>query len=324
MFRRDLGNEISPPSEREFAIAVDSQIENTFIGLERDFEQTENKLDRLPFHNRAHSEAVVRRTKLILETIQKSAPGEVSNKNIKLGELIAANHDTVQKWQENITGGQRKRQRLVGQNEQDSFEKLKGDLLEANNKSGQEIFTEQDLQLASEAILATVPGFDVKVGTVIQPKLSAESSVIARAVALADLGTAGMDGPEVFLAEGDALFCEENLDILAAAFNPDTISDEVKNAYVERMLVWTKFQPKFATGRKLKLDEELSGLPEESQAAVKQLFNKFDDSIAAAEQKAQSRELRIKSGDLNFETLVKEMGFEVKIIKADTELPLAA
>lgn len=324
MFKRGLEQEFQVPSEREFGLAIDQQIEETFLGLERDFEKPKNKYDRLPFHNRAHSEAVTRRTKKILETIQGSVPDSVSDRNIKLAQLIAANHDTVQNWQENTANGQRKRQRFVEQNEQASFEKLMKKLELANRKSGQMFFTPEDLRLAQEAIMATVPGFDMKVGTVVQPKLSSESSVIARAVALADLGTAGMEGPEVFLAEGDALFREENLDILNAVENPDTLPDQVKKTYTDRMLAWTKFQPQFAAGRKLKLDEELQGLPSDAQLSVKQLFNRFDDSVNAALALAQSREQRIKSGELDFETLAKEMGFAVKAGQARAKMSLAA
>lgn len=324
MIRRGIESRIPAPSEREYNMAIDGQIAETFEGLQRDFEQAPNKLDRLPFHNRAHSEAVMKRARKILEAIQGSDPGAISNRNIKLAELIAANHDTVQDWQEAVVNGQTKRQRFIERNEIASFEKLIGKLRQANAKSGQEIFTAEDFQLAKEAILATVPGFDMKVGTVVQPKLSAESSVVARAVALADLGTAGMEGPGIFLSEGDALFREENLDILDAVDHPGEISDQLKKVYVERMLAWTKFQPKFAAGRKLKLEEELQGLPPDAQTAVRGLFSHFDDSIAAATDLAQNREQRIKSGDLNFETLAEEMGFEVRAEIAEIKLPLAA
>jgi hypothetical protein len=324
MFKRKSERETRIPSEREFGLAVDKQIEETFLALERDFEKSKNKYDRLPFHDRAHSEAVARRTKKILETIQASMPEAVSDRNIKLAQLIAANHDTVQNWQENTANGQRKRQRSVEQNEQASFEKLMEKLESVNKKSGQIFFTPDDLQIAREAIMVTIPGFDMKVGTVVQPKLSPESSIIARSVALADLGTAGMEDPAVFLVEGDALFREENLDILDAVENPDAVSGQIKKIYIDRMLAWTKFQPQFAAGRKLKLNEELQGLPPDAQLSVGQLFNRFDDSINAALALAQSREQRIKSGELDFETLAKEMGFVINTGVVKSHLPLAA
>ena len=149
---RGSESEAQAPSEREFIGAVDKEIASTFAGLDRDFGQKKSTYDRLPFHNRAHSEAVTKRTKIILETIQGGAPELVPNRDIKLAELVAANHDTVQNWKENMVNGQRKRQRFIEQNEQDSFQKLKAKLDAVNSKSGQNFFTPQDLKLAEEAI----------------------------------------------------------------------------------------------------------------------------------------------------------------------------
>jgi len=150
------------------------------------------------------------------------------------------------------------RKRFTVDNEKASADVAIEFMNQINQEVGTQVFSKDDKNTIREAIDATIPGFDPEKGTVVQPNMNEQSSLVARAVGLADLGTAGMDGPKAFLPEGDALFREENLDILEALKNPKNISGDQKEYYRKRMLGWSKFQPKFANGRKDLLEKELS------------------------------------------------------------------
>ena len=259
--------------------------------------------NELAFHNAEHTKSVMRRTESILRAIKKVTLYRVTEKDIKLARLVAAFHDAVQESKEQDKDGRLMRQRATGINEEKSADEAI-DFLDQEMKYSEETeFSEEDFGVVKEAINGTVPGFDVEKKTVIQPNVTESSSLIARALALADLGTAGMDGAEAFLREGDALFLEENLDIMRALRNEQELSDEMKEVYRKRIIEWSKFQPTFAAGRRDLLDEELRGMPPGADVAIKKLFNKFDESISAAEKRAKERET------MSFDELVVDMGF---------------
>ena len=79
-----------------------------------------------------------------------------------------------------------------------------------------------------------------------------------------------------------------------------------KQYYRKRMLAWTDFQPKFAQGRKQLLEQELEGIPETAKNQVLTLFNKFDQSIKAAQKRTEQRKT------LSFERLLVDMGYKVR------------
>ncbi|EKD43978.1 MAG: hypothetical protein ACD_72C00048G0001 [uncultured bacterium] len=244
-----------------------------------------------------------------MEAIQSADPALVSRHDVKLGQIIAAYHDIVQNWEpETKADGRVVRKRAVVKNEEDSFLALKERMDEHNKKSG-EIFSARDLETAREAMMATVPGWDMKSSTVIQPNLAEQPSLVALAVALADIGAAGFD-TQAYLKDGDAIFREENLDILDDLQNLGQVSEAKKEDYVGRMINWNKVQVVFAKGRKSLLEKELASLPsDETKEKVRVLFSHFDESIAVAQERANDREARVLSGELNFESLAKEMGY---------------
>jgi len=193
--------------------------EESLEKIKGNFENPESARENLAFHNSVHTERIIERTGLIIDAIKEANPELVSEKTKVLGTISAAFHDTVQGWEEkNAKDGDFAKTtigRFVGQNEKASAD-LGAEFMDKSNKeSNMEIFSEDDKKILREAIEATVPGFDPKKG-VIQPNLNENSSIVARALALADLGGAGMAGPEIFLEEGDVLFKEENLDIREA------------------------------------------------------------------------------------------------------------
>lgn len=289
---------------------VKAGVEEALKIVETSFEKAEFERDNMDFHQSAHTRNVAERARLILSTIHLANPESVSGRDVLLGELAGAFHDTVQLYKEDAVpdGVFTKliRKRFTSFNERASGDLAIAFAAKINEKNDRKIFSTADENKLLEAVDATVPGYDREKETVIQPNLKASSSLVARAVALADLGSAGMAGAENFLKDGNALFREENLDIADALKNPGDINDDKKKYFRKRMLDWSKSQIKFAEGRKSLLDTELVGIPNEAREKVKTLFNKFDDSIEGARKCAEKRE------GMSLEELVKDMGYKEK------------
>lgn len=311
----------TPERKPEAELAADAAVEAALRAIEEDFERAEDPRERLPFHGVEHTSGVIARTEAILSAIRNAAPEMVDDRVVALARIAASHHDLVQKWEPNemADGDQKKvmRKRFTAENEAMSAEAALNFMRAWNEEHGT-AFGEDDMEVVRESIDATVPGFDPQKMTVIQPRLKAESSVIARAVALADLGEAGMDA-EAYLKGGDALFREENLDVLEAASNPESLTDAQKEAMRKRMLGWSKFQPSFARGRMALLEQELASLPEAAREEVKKLFTQFDRSIEGAEAKAKARET------MTFEALLTDMGYrERRMGRPSGEIEVAA
>lgn len=307
---------ISPEKRAQiFETALQDGVVAALAVVKERFENASNMMDNLSFHNVHHTEGVIRRFDLIMNTLKDIDP-LYTERGHKVGRFAAANHDTVQRWEPNTVVGQGQdeggltktmRKRFVGANETASLKEALAFLEKVNKEAGTEIFTDSDLKMVEEAINVTVPGFDMEKGTVVQPSLTPESSLITRAVALADISTAGIDGPEAYLAEGDALFREENLDIAEAVKSVETLSEQQKNFYRERMLKWGAGQIKFAEGRKSLLEDELLvHYPDSTHEVLRTLFGRYDDSIAAEHERTERRKA------MNFEELAEDMGFALE------------
>lgn len=171
-----------------------------------------------------------------------------------------------------------------------------------------EVFGDGDCELIREAILATAVRFDKTWNTAVQPNLYFSAQWLARALALADLGSAGMD-PKQFLDDGIALFQEQNPDIIAMARTPrephGDRTERVESGHRGRMLQWLHGQIQFARGRGALFENELGDLPSMAKAAVQALFCRFDQSIAAAQERAQAWK------DLDYFPLATKIGILV-------------
>lgn len=312
------GNEAPRAEEKEtFELATEREassrraVDSAVALVKERFEDNPDEKERLPFHNVEHTRSVIRRAEAVVDAVARALPGEVTERDKALARIAAAFHDTVQEWEPNATEDQNgpkvMRRRFITKNEAASVVLAVGHMQEANAEwKGRgmegEIYTEEDMRIVADAIDSTVPGFDPEMKTVVQPNLSKESSLVARAVALADLGEAGTDA-EAYARNGDALFREENLDVLDAVKDTASLSSERKEQLRKRMLGWSKFQPSFARGRKALLDKEREGLPDAARAEVAKLFTEFDGSIGLADEIAKRRET------MNFEELAKDMGY---------------
>ena len=257
-----------------------------------EFEKTRELL-KMPFHRVAHTREVVERTEEILEAMVNGGVA-LSEMDFQLGRMIAAGHDLVQKWTTvERPNGKIERVRFKVRNERESADQLLGIMAEYGCPS-------VDEQVVRAAFDATIPdGWDGS--TVVQKHLTSESHPLVRAVALADLGAAGMD-PDSYVRGGDELFVEENLDMLV--LDIDTLDETKKEAYRERMLAWSQVQISFAEGRKARFEEELGNLPEEAKEQLRQVFQHFDASIQKAQEHFARREA------MSFEDVYEVMGFK--------------
>jgi hypothetical protein len=281
--------------------------------------------ETLAFHNIDHVKSVVDRFEKILTLLKREGIDIGSERTQQIGKLGAAFHDTVQDFTEkteiepntvngnqNPFAGHKKiiRKRETVANENASSEQAIAYMREVN-QTKPNTFTAEDEEIVRKQIDVTVPGFDPRAGTVIQPNLDAnsQSSVIERVLALADLGTAGIENPDVFVAEGARVFKEENLDILNAIYalrDGIAIPEKDKEYYKHRMLSWSAFQPVFAMGRKNLLDKEIKCFPQMVQQKLKEeIFNKFDSSIEATKETASRRK------KMTFEEIAEDMGYEI-------------
>ena len=244
------------------------------------------------YHNSEHTAGVIARARAIGQAI------DMSDRDLLLLVIAAAFHDVVQYWSpERRADGSVYRRRHAGRNEVASAYEA----IEAMMQLGVDFHPEEQGIVAS-AIIGTIPGWDHECTTVVQPFL-VEHGVV-RALALADIGSAGMD-PSMYRLDGPALFAEENLDIMEALFRArrgGDISEADQRAYRDRYVAWLRVQPEFARGRRECLHNgELDGLDEAMTARVLKLFEHFDESIAASEAAVTEGET------LDFATLMRQL-----------------
>ncbi|NEP49951.1 MAG: hypothetical protein F6K65_14490, partial [Moorea sp. SIO3C2] len=172
------------------------------------------------------------------------------------------------------------------------------------------LFTDSDLQIIIEAINATICWYDSLDNTIYQPDLyysDKKLSLVAQIIALADLGTLGMEGIEAFNEEGSLLFLEENPDIIPIILNqdiPDFQAIDKQTLYEnlrQRLLKRTRFQVNFAKGRMARLARELKGFTAEAIAVLTHdVFKYLNPAII------QEIELSTPTAnDTNFEQLIE-------------------
>jgi hypothetical protein len=247
--------------------------------------------NHMHYHNGVHTAGVVDRARAL------GAAMGMTPRHLLLTVIAAAFHDTVQRWfLVQGEGGVVSRKRLTGRDEVASA----AEAVEAMSELGPS-FTPEETGIVASAIIGTIPGWDIQTSTVAQPFLIAHP--VIKAVALADLGAAGMD-PAMYLRDGPALFAEENLDVMEALTHARRASDipaAAQGFFRARYIAWLKVQPGFARGREARLRGELSDLEDSRRDAVLRLFSRFDESVAGAEAAIARAET------LDFVTLMRQL-----------------
>ena len=232
-------------------------------------------------------------------------------------ERFASDEETAAKAAEQRKGPVM-RQRFAKFNERASVAMMLEWIQEQETENEEKTFRTEDLKKIMEAVKATVPDFDPKFATVqnlvklrrekdastgqmavaerVKPT---EASPIVRAVAMADLSSAGRN-PDRFLAEGDELFVEENIDM--RDIDPSTLTEKQRNDYKARIVGWSKSQANFARGRKVMFELEIGGLPTEAKKNLRKMFS-FETSIRRAERQGAARD------KMSFDDLYATVGF---------------
>ncbi len=275
--------------------SVDAVIALALQTIRERFDEAPDIRNRLPYHNTDHTEGVIRRTETILRALRDVSPERVSERDIQIGRLAGGFHDTVHI--RSVPG------QNVGVSERASAEEAIAFMREQNTQLGYDVFSADDEQRVNEAIDGTVPAFETKLGTTTQPNVREVSSIITRALALADLGIAGMEGPENYNQTSDALFREGNLDILDALNSGQPIPDNIQEQFRQRMVAWMTRSAGFAVGRKAMFDTELAVFTPAEQEVLHDLFRHFDETIASIDVVLQRRQ------SMTFQELAQDMGY---------------
>ncbi len=276
--------------------SLDRQVPLVLQSIEKRYGRGAKTEDRLPYHSAAHTEDVMRRAGTILSVIDGAlrAAGKpaLERRTFRLTKAAALYHDVIltSRTEQRAEGGNTRVR--DPDNEKNSANHLEAFMLDENTKSGKELFTKQDREEGRSAIMATVPQIEADKGGVVQPHLrKGVPSLAAVALALADLGGAGMDGPKQNKIESDRLFFELNPDMMLALTSKPLmyLSSSFHTPYKERILAWSENQLMFAKHRKEAFLEELQLVPEEARAAVQALFGQFDATIEFMERSLEEQ-----------------------------------
>ncbi len=251
-----------------------------FVLQEFDREVVEKQLY---YHNREHLENVWRRSTLILQAIAPAweaqlQPGEPSidlSRIELLLDLSIAAHDMIQVFvdQSDLHAA---RQRESGVSERASFERLADYInalnqqLQNHNPESPARLTDWDIAIIQEAIEATICTYDLTEQAIYQADLydvQHSPSIVARILALADIGALGIDGIEAYNQEGSLLFLEENLDVIPLLLDRSIYGLESNNSALyqtirQRLLKRCRFQVNFAKSRAKRFESELVGFPD--------------------------------------------------------------
>jgi hypothetical protein len=282
-FQEDL-EENSAWLPSTFAEVV-ARVKNFALG-EFDREVVENQLY---YHTREHLNHVQRRANAIFQVIcpywqaslsKEVTPEYITRTNLLL-ELCAVAHDMIQIFVPQ-TQPHTSRRREPGVSENLTFEKLLNYIKGVNQQLKEHciddsvLFTESDISVIQDAIEATICIYDPSDQGIYQPTLydqTRDLSIVACIIALADIGSLGMDGIAAYNQEGSLLFLEENPDIIPVILNQTTATLAVDNPELyenirQRLLKRARFQVSFAKSRLIRYPQEIATLTKEAIAIL--------------------------------------------------------
>ena len=248
--------------------------------------QKQSKQKKLYYHTSAHAYAVQKRARIIFQAIEPFVTTTSKTSLTRLKHLIdicAISHDMVQEFIPG-TDSNTFRRRKPGISEAATISKLinyiKSIKIKSINQEKTNIFfTDSDLQIIQESIEATICLYDFADNSMYQPALYSTNkkvSLPAHIIALADLGSLGIEGIEAYAQEGNLIFLEENPDIISIILNKEYISQpELAKKLKHRLLKKAKFQVNFARGREARFMREVRGLPVEAISILRNEVFRF-------------------------------------------------
>lgn len=262
----------------------------------------ETKDKQLFYHTLDHALAVKRRASSIFQAIKSALAQEISADELKrlesLVNLSALAHDMVQLF-DSSTQVNQPRKRLTGLSETETANKLLRYIQNLNQEltaydlKSAILFSDRDQQIIQDAIAATVCCHDPQAGianytfsahSLYQPYLyesQPKISIVGSIIALADLGTLGMEGVDKYIQDGILVFLEDNpnyeeliVDCNSHKYEPQTgfgMSDG--NLIRKKLLAMARFMVSFAYERKARFEREISGFsPQVRQTLRDQVF----------------------------------------------------
>lgn len=248
---------------------------------------------QLYYHTREHVNNVQRRANQIFQAIcpyWEAAPDEqqptldILRMKLLL-DLCAAAHDMVQVFVVS-TQAHTCRQRKPGVSETATIERLLKYINELNEQlqldapTSPARLTLEDITIIRDAIAATICVYDPTEQAIYQESLydaNKSLSPVARILALADIGSLGIDGVNVYRQEGSLLFLEENLDVIplildGTIYTLGSDNSELYQNIQQRLLRRCRFQVSFAKSRFARLQREVAGFPEEAISTIYEVF----------------------------------------------------
>jgi len=258
--------------------------------------ETNNK--QLYYHTIDHALGVKRRSKTIFRAIKPvlavNQPGVDLKRFECLLDVCAIAHDMVQQFSD-LTETNRPRQRIPGMSEAATFDKLIAYIQQLNQTlSGSYVddsilFSDRDLNIIKEGILATICDRDPQAGkvsysfsdySIYQPYLynhQSQISLVGNIIALADLGTLGIEGVEPFIYEGILVFLEDNLDLKDVIICGKDPEPSTKAHLKVRLLNMSRFMVSLAQERYARFELEIAAFSAEARQILRsQVFIYFN------------------------------------------------
>jgi hypothetical protein len=285
---------------------------------------------QLRYHNREHINGVQQRASRIFEAVRPywAAPTEDLDRLHLLLNLCAIAHDMIQIFVPQ-TESHTPRRRESGVSEMLTLQQLlayiqtahqyiqsenqSSDQFDDQSDNHQFLFTDEDIRIIEQSILATICAYDPDEQAIYQPNLYQEQpiSLIARIIALADIGTFSMEGIEAYNREGSLLFLEDNPDILPLIqthkiYTLNVEDPELHENFRQRLLRRTRFQVSFARSRLSRLPQELIDLPSNAIPVLMQTV--FQYSTIATLQALEA--ITPIAADTSLEVLLQFFQFE--------------
>jgi hypothetical protein len=245
---------------------------------------------QLYYHTRDHIKRVQCRSSELFQAIYPSwkaslepATPDYFTRMYVLLDLCAVAHDMVQIFLPQ-TQPHTSRRRETGVSETLTIQKLL-DYIQLLNQQLHEYrvdnsarLTDEELSILQEAISATICAYDPVEQAIYQPSLYNSRkplSPVTIILALADIGSLGMEGIDSYNQEGSFIFLEENCDVIPILANIEIKTLASKNLELyenirQRLLKRASFQVNFAKSRLNRYVDEIKNLPEEGRLVLNQ------------------------------------------------------
>ena len=253
---------------------------------------------QLYYHTRDHINNVQRRADQIFEVVcpywsasNQETAIDISRLKLLL-DLCAVSHDMVQVFIA-PTQAHAPRQRQPGVSEMATIERLLDYINQLNQllstPTSPARLTEEDIAIVRDAISATICAYDATEQAIYQPNLynpNKSLSPVARILALADIGTLGIDGVEVYHQEGSLIVLEENLDLIPLILDGTIYSLKSNNFELyqniqKRLLKRCRFQVNFAKSRAARLEREIADFPNGAISSLYEVFKYLNPTTIA-------------------------------------------